>query len=184
MMHIRMFLARTPPAFYALLLATGFAICGCAHPTSPRSDGVFADLSGFHGPVYIRGYSITMPEFDLGTAQQAEYQLNDVRDIGKKCGIYLAIIPRDGKIVDETANYNGRLQLELKDSKGISVVSVDGRLGEYIWAQGGNCELYQLDKSFFDPDPNEKYTLRLTYSPDSKLNGMRGFVYVRSGGSK
>jgi len=125
-----------------------------------------------------------MPEFDLGKSHQAEYRLANMSDIAKPCGIYLAIVPRDRKIVNNTKEFDGFLQFDLVNSKGVSVTSVSGRLGDYWWAQGGNCELYQLDKSFFSPVPAEKYLLRITYSPDSKLEGMRGFVYLRCGGSK
>ena len=147
-----------------------------------RGDGSFQDISWFAGPFPIRGYSITMPEFNLSEPFQAEYHLASLTDIGT-CGIYLAI--RDRHWSSETKLLGGRLQLELLDSQGRIVVHVSGRMGEFIWSTSDQqAALYQLDKSFFTPDAREEYRLRASYTPEPSLAGYKGFVYLRSGGSK
>jgi len=43
--------------------------------------------------------------------------------------------------------------------------------------------LYDLDESFFEPRDGESYQIRIRYTPEPKLAGFRGFVYIRCGGS-
>lgn len=173
----------SPRAIALLLAALALLSAGCAAPLPHRGDGTFKDLSGFIGPTYIRGYSIRMPEFDLAEAHEAEYQVSQLRDIGYDCKVFLAIdaSTRVGEYQDDVDGY---LDLELRDSQDNVVMSVQGRLGDFIWACGGDYKLYQLDKSSFSPDPREDYTLRISYSPDARLNGLKGAVLLRSGGGK
>ncbi len=153
---------------------------------SHHGDGVFQDLSRRAGPFAIPGYCISMPEFDLANRHQAEYRLGGLANIGRTCGVHLAIRDHDDRWWwNETRLLNGKVQLDLLNSHGQAVVSVSGRLGDYIWWGFSDLHaLYQMDKSFFSPDSAEEYRLRFSYEPDPRLAGYKGFVYVRSGGSK
>jgi hypothetical protein len=152
---------------------------------SYRGDGTFQDLSHRAGPFAIRGYCISMPEFDLAEPYQAEYRLAQLANIGRKCGVHLAIRDHDDRWWGDTRFFGGEVRLELFDSRGRSVVTVSGRLGDYIWWGFSDLHvLYQLDKSYFIPDRGEQYRLRVSYEPDPMLAGYKGFVYVRSGGTK
>jgi hypothetical protein len=80
---------------------------------------------------------------------------------------------------------DGKVKLELLNSQEEVIVNVKGRLGDYIWWGFDDLHvLYQLDKSYFNPDSDEEYRIRFSYEPDARLTGYKGFVYVRSGGKK
>jgi hypothetical protein len=154
---------------------------------SHRGDGVFQDISWRAGVLAVSGYCISMPEFDLAKPHQAEYGLGGLTNIGRQCGVHLAIRDPDYRWGwDRRAEQLGaRVQLELLNSQGQPVVNVSGRLGDYIWSGFRDLDvLYQRDKSFFKPDSTEEYRLRVAYEPDSRLAGFKGLVFVRSGGSK
>jgi hypothetical protein len=126
-----------------------------------------------------------MPEFDLGKPHRAEYRLAGLANIGRNCGVHLAIRDHDRRWWGETRQLEGQLRMEMVNSRGQSVVNVSGRLGDYRWWGFSDLHsLYQIDKSFFIPDSEEEYRLRIFYAPDERLAGYTGFVYVRSGGSK
>jgi hypothetical protein len=152
---------------------------------SHKGDGRFEDISWFAGPFPIRGYSITMPELDLANPQQLEYRLADLTDIGRPCGVYLVIRDHAHALGRDTKAFDGKLRFELLDSQNRPVVDVSGRLGDFIWwGSTDQHGLYQLDRSFFTPRADEDYRLRISYEPDPRLAGHKGFVYLRSGGSK
>ena len=151
---------------------------------SHHGDGNFQDLSRRAGPFAIPGYCVKMPEFDLGNPHQVEYRLGGLANIGRKCGVHLAIRDHAGWWTD-TRHLDGKVKLDLIDSRGYEVVSVTGRLRDYIWWGFSDLHvLYQMDKSFFSPESEQEYRLRFAYEPDPRLAGYKGFVYVRSGGSK
>ena len=56
-----------------------------------QGDGEFRDITAFIGPHLVTGYEIRMPEFSLGEPLMAEYRLSSLRDIDKRCDVYLAI---------------------------------------------------------------------------------------------
>ena len=125
-----------------------------------------------------------MPEFDLANPHQAEYRVAGLTNIGQECGVYLAIRDHDNHWW-ETGHLDGRLELELLDSQGQSVVKVGGRLGDYTWWGFSDLHvLYQLHKSRFTVNNDEEYRVVIKYLPDARLAGYKGFVYVRSGGGK
>ena len=176
---------RVKIAVVSVLLLGGFFIARrLLLPPVPshRGDGIFQDVSGFAGPFPRPGYTVTMPELDLGSPHELEYRLTDLTSIGRPCGVYLVI--RDQRsVLRDTKKFDGALRLELLGSRGLPVVDVSGRLGDFIWWGSGNRHgLYQMDRSFFIPDADEEYRLRLTYAPDPRLAGYKGFVYLRSGG--
>jgi hypothetical protein len=175
-------------AVVAVLLLGGFFIARrLLLPPVPshRGDGTFQDVSWFAGPLPIPGYTVTMPELDLGSPHELEYRLADLTDIGRPCGVYLVIRDHDGGLGRDTKKFDGELRFELLDSRGLPVVDVSGRLGDFIWWGFDDWHgLYQMDRSFFTPDAEEEYRLRLAYAPDPRLAGYKGFVYLRSGGTK
>ncbi len=151
-------------------------------PVPPhQGDGEFEDLSFRYGPFAVRGYSISMPAFDLGDSFKAEYRISGLTQIRQKCGVYLAV--RDPQFIGFAAD-GGELHFEVTDSMGRSVVKVGGNLSEFIHWQAGDefHGFYQMEKSFFNPDRREEYRIRISYTAGRKLAGHKGFVYVRCGG--
>jgi hypothetical protein len=149
-----------------------------------HGDGTFLNLSRRAGPFAIPGYSISMPEFDLGHPHRAEYRVAGLANIGRKCGVYLALHDPGGRWGwGDTKALAGEVQLELRDSGLRTLVNVRGKLGDYIWYGFRDTHaLYQMDRSFFVPDSREEYTVRVSYSPDPRLAGYEGFVYLECGG--
>ncbi len=175
-------------AVVAVLLLGGFFIARrLLLPPLPshRGDGTFQDVSWFAGPFPKPGYTVTMPELDLGSPHELEYRLAGLTNIGRSCGVYLGIRDHDSGLWRDTEKYDGELRLELLDSRGLPAVDVSGRLGDFIWwGSGDRHGLYQMDRSFFTPDADEEYRLRLTYAPDPRLARYKGFVFLSSGGTK
>jgi hypothetical protein len=165
-------------AVVAVLLLGGFFIARyllLPPVSSHRGDGTFQDISWFAGPFPIRGYSVTMPELDLGSPLELEYRLADLPNIGLPCGVYLAIRDHDDGLWRDTKKFDGKLRLELLDSRSLPVVDVSGRLGDFIWWGFDDLHaLYQMDRSFFTPDTDEEYRLRLTYTPIQGSRDIRG----------
>ena len=152
---------------------------------SHHGDGEFRDLLCRAGPFAIPGYCVSLPEFDLGKTHHAEYRLGGLTNFGQECGVHLAIRDHDDRWWSDTTYLDGKVNLDLIDSQGHTVVSVAGRLGDYIWWGFSDLHvLYQTDNSYFSPDSGEEYRLRFAYEPDPRLAGYKGFVYVRSGGNK
>ena len=128
-----------------------------------------------------------MPEFDLAKPYKAEYRFARLPNIGPHCGVHLAIRDQNDRLMRERdkKQFDGKVQLDLLNSQDRQVVSVSGRLGDYIWWGFSDLHvLYQLNDSFFYPDTAQEYQLRFSYEPDSRLEGYKGFVYIQSGGHK
>lgn len=152
---------------------------------APQGDGRFQDISFFAGPFPIRGYSVSMPEFDLSTPFEAEYHVSGLSNIGQDCGVFLRFDDHGRGSWSDTKKVGGQLHLDVMDSQGRAVADASGRLGDFIWWESQNHHgLYQMKSSFFAPDPSEKYRVRVSYDPDPRLAGFRGFVYLESGGYK
>ncbi len=166
---------------------------------SHDGDGDFKSTPIWYGPLPNRGYTISFPEFDVASKHKTKYELSNLPDIGKVCGVYLAIHDPSDTLVykdlrelaekrwgDEwtqrvTRQVAGRLTLQIKGSEGSSV-KVSGSLGSYDWAREGDLHLlYDLEESFFTPVPGETYKLKVSYTPDRRLSGWTLFVYLRSG---
>ena len=155
----------------------------CSLPPIPphRGDGQFQDLSHRAGPFPLRGYNISMPDFDLGSPQRAEYRFAGLSNIGQHCGVYLAIRDEHRRWQGwaDRKELDGGLSIELVDSQRKEVVRVSGRLGEFIWYGFDKVHaLYKMDKSFFTPRTDEEYRLLFSYQPDAKLAGYKGYVYL------
>ena len=151
---------------------------------SHRGDGLFEDLSRRMGIFPMRGYRISMPEFDMARQFEAEYQLAGLSDIGCEAVLYLGIhdAPEDEF---HLPSGNGKVRLELVDSRGRARVNVSGRLDWYTCMVTTHLlALYMLPGSRFTPEPKEEYRLHLSYSPDPNLAGYKGFAYIQCGGRK
>jgi hypothetical protein len=175
--------ARTATCIAALSL---ISVVGCRVAAPRHSDGHFEDLSGFQGPFWTRGYSVTLPNFDLGQRFETEYRLVDLPEIaGKSCVVYLVVPESDSLDASDKASIRGQFGFELRDGSGTTVAKASGRLGEYRWSTGREAThaLY-LDNSSFIPNPNEVYRLHVVYEPDERLVGLKGHVLLRSGGAK
>jgi hypothetical protein len=169
-------------------VALGYT-CFALPPIQPhQGDGIFEDLSRRAGIFPITGYSIRFTEFDLGRDYEASFRLSHVPNIGKKCGVYLAIRdPDDYWFFDSHIRQlqQGKMQLELLDSRGAIVVQTGGKLKGYTWYGCRDLHgLYRSNESFFTPRTDEEYTLRIVYHPDLKLASYKGFGYLLCGGSK
>jgi hypothetical protein len=167
--------------------ALGYRLLALRQPLVPhRGDGTFREFSP------VRGYSIRLPEFDLGEPYQAKFRLAGLPDIGKKCGIYLAIEdPGDRWLRSEgQKRLSGSLRLELLDSGGTTMAQASGNLRDYIWGHWRDAHkmdahrLYQMGACYFVPVEAEEYLLRIGYSPDPALASLKGFAYLECGGSK
>jgi hypothetical protein len=156
-------------------------------------DGAFTDLSwqaralGF--PVFtMRGFSVSMPGFDMGESRQAEYHIAHLPDAGHDCMLYLAIDDPQGKWLGkgrEIERVRGRLRLEVADARGQVMSQAEGALAEWVWGYWrGAHRLYQMDASSFSARGDQEYTLQVSYTGDSALAGMRGYCYLECRGPK
>jgi hypothetical protein len=156
-------------------------------------DGTFADLSwrarAFGVPVFdVRGFSVSMPGFDMGDPHQDEYRVASLPDIGRDCMLYLAIddpqyqwLGRDSEI----HQLRGRLRLEVIDGRGEVVRQAEGPLGEWVWGNWrGAHRLHKMFAMSFPARHDQEYTLRVSYSGDQALAGMRGYCYLECGARK
>ncbi len=155
---------------------------------SHQGDGVFEDLSWRAGIFPITGYSIRFTEFDLGREYEASFRFSHVPNIGKACGVYLAIRDSDGYwLFDRHIKQlqQGTMQLELLDSRGAMIAQTGGKLKDCNWYSCRDFHgLYRQQESFFTPRTDEEYTLRIAYHPDPKLASYKGFGHLLCGGSK
>lgn len=134
----------------------------------------------------IPGYTIDFPEFDLSNEFSESYSLEKLPNIQKDVGIYLAIRDPDKKFDNdpERKQLNARFEFDLIDESGNMVAQLRHSLADMIWTwEGADYGLYDLDQSFFNARPSARYRLRVRYSPDPALNGLKGFVHIRCGGS-
>jgi hypothetical protein len=138
-----------------------------------------------------------MPEFDLGRAKAGEYRLVGLPDVGCWCDVYLAIRSPDKVLFaplleDTLAPLNAAVRLEVIDSTGRNLATQEGKLSTFIITQhyptfallyqckdsGKGYEGLYGSTSAFRAMTSESYVIRLSYTPDLKLRGYRGFVYV------
>lgn len=170
----------------AILAGIVFFWSACSLPPIPehQGDGVFRNISRRIGLIPLPGYTISMPEFDLTQPFQAEYKVSGLTNLGRKCGVYLAFDDPElnlAKPIGQEKERPPTLSLMLTDSRGRTVVDAKGNLHEFIWSSAGSrIMLYQMERSFFHPNINEEYTLRIAYTPDPAFAGYRGFVLLES----
>lgn len=148
-------------------------------------DGTFRDTSWRSGLLWISGYTITFPEFNLNTEYETTFALANLSNIRRDAGIYLCVDNAGRKWNDTTiSQLEANFQFQLADSTGGIVAQLDVPLKSLVWSTHSDTvdALYQLDKSFFRPDPQQRYTLHVHYTPDSKFGEAKGFIHMRCGG--
>jgi hypothetical protein len=134
----------------------------------------------------IPGYTIDFPEFDLANEFEDSYALEKLPTLQKHVGIYLAIRDPDKRFRTDAPRNQlaAQFEFDLIDESGAVVAQLRHSLAKMHWAspEGGDYGLYDLDQSFFNPNPGARYRLRVHYSPDPALNGLIGFIHIRCGG--
>lgn len=166
---------------------------------SHHGDGEFWD--GSHrliGPFGTYFYSIQMPGFDLGNPYEEVYTVSNLTPLRSRSGglgVYLGlnddVFFEDYEPLLVSKKLNGTFQILIKDLNGKLIHQVDGAMSDCRWmhtrtvksVQTGSREeiylLYQpLKKNSFAPTKSETYQIFLSYSPDPRLKGIKGFVYL------
>jgi hypothetical protein len=178
----------------AMVAAVGYRCLPLA-PLPPHSgDGMFADLSwqgkafGIFSVFDVRGFAISMPQFDLGKDHNASYRVNNLPDIGQECRLYLAIHDPQGRWLmrdKEIRKLRGSLTLEVIDRDRGLISHAEGPLSDYVWGYWRAANrLYQMDAPSFASHSGEEDTLRVAYQADPGLAGYRGYCYLECGGHK
>lgn len=153
-------------------------------PTIPphRGDGQFENVSRRYYFAAVPGYTISMPKFDLGKDFKGEYKVTGMANVGEGI-LYMGMRYAPFEIWTKDREFEGWLDLEMVDKHGNALVNVSGKLGDYVWFGTGNLNaLYQYPQSGFRPNINEEYRIRISYRPDPRLAGLKGFVYIEVGG--
>ncbi len=125
----------------------------------------------------IRGYQISFPSFPLNSPTSEEYTLANLPTL-PYCGLYLGINgPKEKTNV-------GHWNLTLLGTAGDSLREVSLNTDQMIWASGSRDDfnLYDLDKSFFDPQDKQAYTVRIKFTPSSSNTVGTGALFIRCGG--
>ena len=154
-------------------------------------DGQFENTSWrFPWPYFgipIPGYEIDFPEFDLSTDFDVTYRIEQLPQLRNRVGVYLSIFDPSKLLRDDEVRIKliAQIQLDVRDEDGELVCHVRQPLAEMSWAspEGGDYGLYNLEESFFVSRTDGRYTLRVRYSSDPNLSGLKGFVHIRCGGS-
>lgn len=137
----------------------------------------------------IPGYEIDFERFDLGQPFEASYRIERLPAIPNYLGVYLSLSDPAEKFWRDEARQplTATVEITVFDQDGAVVCDVKRPIKEMVWAhpEGGpdTFGVYDLDESFFEPQPGERYEIRLKYLPDAALTGMEGFVHIRCGGS-
>jgi hypothetical protein len=136
----------------------------------------------------VLGYTIHFEEFDLSQPFEASYHVEQLPKIPKKVGLYLCIIdPAEQYWNDEARQtLTATVEITVADQNGKVVCAMEQPINKMIWTNGGGPNtfaLYNLDQSFFKPQRSARYTIRIKYQPDAALARMKGYLYIRCGGS-
>jgi hypothetical protein len=135
----------------------------------------------------VRGYSISMPAFDMGGPHRAEYRVSQLPDIGRDCTLYLAIDDPGGRFLfqdSEVSRLRGVLRLEVMNAQGV-IHRAEGPLWDWTWNHRADEPRHRLYQSHafleLPPRAGQEYTLRISYSGDELLAGFRGYCYLECG---
>jgi hypothetical protein len=164
-------------------------------PLPPHhGDGTFKDISWRFSPdgllsVPLYGYEISFPTFNLRDKYETEFKMKDLPDIGNDVIVYLCVADPEHRYRSDSARegLTASIQFDISDEHGKSICHVAKPLAKMYWANpegGADCYgLYSLPESVFMSQKATQYRLHVRYSPDPKLVGFRGFVYIRCGGT-
>lgn len=185
------------------------AFAGCSSPLlrDYRYSGVgdFKEVSLTIPGKVIPGFEITLPEFDLSSAQMAEYRLGRLPTIpGAATSISLAVECRDAAEMKELSSrsirrdaglpfapspWAGSLQVSLSDVNGRTIWKTTDRIEEMSslpgharrgWL-GSTQRVWDIPR-----EPNTEVILRFEYRPDASRPQLarKAYFYLRAGGSK
>jgi len=168
-----------------------------------QGDGIFEDRSmPLFWPFGVHAYNVRMPEFDMGDPINATYvvsnlpptsNLNPLQIRGKLevfLGFYkdnwTSILGQKKTIQD----FKGNFSISVMDSNENCVLQIEGTMSnckvmetridqqEFPFNQGRL--LYPADQKviFFTPKKGELYRLHIHYTPDPRLKGLKGFIFL------
>lgn len=183
--------------FVALILTNGlFWYFFIRMPELPpyRGEGTFRNTSWrFPGKSFgmlVPGFDLKFPEFKLSRQVDCEYYLGQLPVMSRPVVAYFCIRDPfgDNRDTDKRRHeFKVRTQIEVEDQTGRIVSRVDAYLAQMIWsfpAGGRDCYgLYILGSSDFQPQEGVEYRIRLRYSGSPAFADLRGFLYLRCGGS-
>lgn len=178
-----------------LLMLTSFNIIWDGIPPH-HGDGVFTDNSlKMIGPLGVHAYSIRMPDFDLGNLKEETYVVSNLTPKRSRLGLEVFLGIEDDIPVREPAlekqNLKGLFRIFIKDSRGKLILHVEDDMSNCIWGEMRNLRqkdnswvdvylLYPRDQNFhFTPIKKETYQIFLRYTPDPRLEGLKGFVGMK-----
>lgn len=182
-----------PPRLLAwVFLAVMISGCGrCGWGTYYRrgingysGDGKIYDVSQGSGFLGGRGYVIQFPTFDLGERHQAEFQLSHLPTLGN-ARAQISLLIEDPTVEERKGSLHAETTCLLKNSSGTVVAEFSQTLDTLIWSspvhgRRGHA-LYNLDRSFFRPQSNTRYTLTVFYSGEPQIKGTTGYFYIWCG---
>jgi hypothetical protein len=147
-------------------------------------DGVIRDISQPSGLFGTRGYAIEFPSFDLGQEHEATYHLSGLPKLGN-AQAQICLLINDPSVEPLKATLTAKVMCSLTDAAGRTIATFESPLKQLIWSSPIHdrfgYDLYDLDKSFFVPQPGEKYTLHVKYLGDRALSSKTGLIYVWCG---
>jgi hypothetical protein len=137
----------------------------------------------------VTGYEISFAPFDLSNESELSYSVENLADIGKTPSIYFCVEDPNRKLRASVTRSNLRSSIEIDviDEKGASVCHVKDLLSNLVWTgpEGGKdtyC-LYSPEGSQLELNGHKGYRIQVRYSSDPQLQGFKGFIYIRCGGS-
>lgn len=158
-----------------------------------QGDGLFTNTS-WRFPwkrfgIWISGYTVKFPQFDLASPFDATYRIERLPSIGKDAVIYLCVAdPKNQfRTRDTRERLGATIEITVVGAKGKPVCHVKKPVAKMVWAnpEGGanTYGLYSIPESYFTPGSNEKYRIQIRYVPDAQLSDLEGFIWIRCGGS-
>jgi hypothetical protein len=137
----------------------------------------------------IPGYLISFDEFDLSKDFAATYEIGYLPIIGREVVVYLCIRDPERKFSSDQVRkrLTNEWKLEVVNGQGKRGCELESPLAKMYWAEpegGANTYgLYDLDGSEFKATKGGKYEIRVRYTGEPSLKGLKGFVHIRCGGS-
>ncbi len=180
-------------AAVAVLAVIGYRCLPMAPLPAHTGDGDFTDISwrakafGLVSIWDVRGYTVSMPRFDLGKDHTATYRVSRLPDIGLPCQLSLTFDDPKGRwfIPDERviSKLRGSLMLEVRDRHREVLLHTEGPLSDYTWGHWRNAaHVYWEDAVTFRARPEEEYTIRMVYQGNPALANYQGYCCLECGG--
>lgn len=175
------------PLALAAYLGRGYYLF--IHIPPHMGDGEFQNVSRRGGPIVMNGYHITFDRMDLSMDYEKSWKVSRLPSIGRpKCQLYLVIADPDERFVRVSRGtlLHGHVVLTTTDSRGNRVANVTGELRDLAWTGMVTRHALYTERfqNEFEPDPDESYTITISYKGDEGLAGLIGFVSIECGGRK